>query len=330
MNTISYGDIARLFLEKQSFVLTTHVNPDGDGLGCEYALYHFLKREKKDVRIINTSELPENYSFLNTDHIFEKYSQEQHPQDIFNVDAIVIIDMNDAQRLKSLKDSIAQSNAVKMVIDHHLEPKPFADLYCIEENACACGEMLYDIFQTLPDRRLSYEMALGLYIAIMTDTGSFRFSRTTPRVHRITSELLSLGVDPQDVYKKIFDEYSYGRTALLGRILASMEMVCDGRATITHVSRAMFAETGTQETDVENVVNYGLTIRGVDATVLLVELDDGVKISFRSRGEIAINEVAKQFGGGGHKNASGARLFGVRLSDVKAQVIEALEALLKN
>ena len=109
-----------------------------------------------------------------------------------------------------------------------------------------------------------------------------------------------------------------------------MEMVCDGRATITHVSRAMFAETGTQETDVENVVNYGLTIRGVDATVLLVELDDGVKISFRSRGEIAINEVAKQFGGGGHKNASGARLFGVRLSDVKAQVIEALEALLKN
>lgn len=319
-----FQKITSLFLEKKSFVLTTHVNPDGDGLGCEYALYHFLKSHGKNVRIVNTSELPENYSFINNENVFERYDAAMHHSSLASVDAIVLIDMNEPQRLKRMHDAVLSSKAIKVVIDHHLNPKPFADVYIIDQDACACGEMLYEIFRTMGRGSVSKSIADGLYIAIMTDTGSFRFPRTTPRVHEMTATLLASGVDPHFIYRKIYDEYAFGRTQLLGKILSTIELLCDGLVTITHVTQQMFLETKTNETDVENIVNFGLSIRRVVATVLCVELKDGVKLSFRSRGDFSVNEVAAQFGGGGHKNAAGARLFNVSLNDAIEQVKESV------
>ena len=171
---------------------------------------------------------------------------------------------------------------------------------------------------------MSREIALGLYIGIMTDTGSFRFDSTTPSVHRIAAELLSCGVEPQLVYRSIYDEYPFSRTLLLGRILAGIRILCDGRASIMSATRELFAETGTTIIDTENVVNYGLSIRGVSVTAFLAETDEGIKISFRSRGEMIVNEIAKQFGGGGHRLAAGATLTGASLEDAAVRVRDAL------
>lgn len=328
MTQSSYKEIANIIGDEKSFVLTTHINPDGDGLGCEYALYHHLKSIQKHVRIINTSKLPENYSFLNADLIFEQYNSELHDEIISSSAVILCVDMNDSRRLNTMEPIVLRSTAKKIVIDHHLHPKEFADHYLIDSETCAVGEILYNLFSEFGVQKFSYDTSLGLYIAIMTDTGSFRFPRTTSKVHAITSELMRAGFQPEIIYQKIFDEYPIGRTKLLGKILACMESFCDGKATMLHVTQSMLSETQTIEEDIENIVNFGLSIGGVLVTALLVELQNEIKLSFRSRGDIDVSKVARLFGGGGHKNAAGARELNEPLEVVESKIKKTIEELL--
>ena len=329
MTSLSPEDIRSVFDAGHAFVITTHVNADGDAIGSEYALARHLLRMGKSVSVLNASDVPDNLAFLNTDGSMRRFVPDRDGGTITHADAIFVLDLNDSSRLISMEGAVRSSAARVIVIDHHLHPKPFADGYLVDTDTCATSEILYRILRP-EDGAWHEDVALGLYVGIMTDTGSFRFDRTTPTVHRITAELIEAGVDPVTVYRRIYDEYPLGRSRLLGMILAGIEPVCDGRATILCVTRAMFNETGTGLDDVENVVNYGLSIRNVDATALLTELDDGVKISFRSRGDVSIHAVAKAFGGGGHRYASGATVAGQSLQDVRPRVVHAFEELLRN
>ncbi|MDT8325274.1 MAG: DHH family phosphoesterase, partial [Bacteroidota bacterium] len=237
-------------------VLTTHTNPDGDALGSELALLHFLRSRGIDCRIINCDPVPENLVLLDSDGVFETWDSARHASVLAEADCIVALDFNQPGRVRVMEDVLRASAARRLVIDHHMQPRPFADAYLTVTEASSTAEIVHDIIEDAKGE-IAPEIALGLYVGIVTDTGSFRFDRTTPRVHRITARLLEAGVDPTAVHRRIYDEYPVGRTQLLGRVLADIAQYCGGRATIFHVTRRMLAETGTTTEDVENVVNYG-------------------------------------------------------------------------
>ncbi len=321
---LTRDDVRAILREAGSFLLTTHVNPDGDGIGCELALLRHLRRLGKSVRILNASPLPENYRFLDSAGEIEQYAPDTHGEETFAVDVLFLLDMNDPGRVGGMREAVTKSRARRIVIDHHLAPREFADGYLIDDDTCATGEILYDVIAESSRGPLPPEVALPLYAAIMTDSGSFRFPRTTPRIHRIAAELLEAGVDPPAVHRAIYDEYPMRRTQLLGRVLAAIRPVCGGRATMCAVPRDMFLATGTTEEDTENMVNFGLAIRGIEATALCIELKDCVKVSFRSVGDFDVAAIARSLGGGGHRNASGARLIGMRLPEAEALIEETL------
>ncbi|MBE0643027.1 MAG: bifunctional oligoribonuclease/PAP phosphatase NrnA [Bacteroidetes bacterium] len=320
---IGIEECSRILHAATHIVLTTHMNPDGDAIGSECALYAAFTAAGKDVRIINCDAAPENLTFLNGSGQVEAYVPAMHDAIIAGADLLVALDFNDIRRVRQMEQVFRAGTGRKLVVDHHLDPKPFADFYFSLPGASSTAEIVYDILESANDT-LSYDSALGLYTGIMTDTGSFRFDRTTPRVHRIAACLLEAGVDPVTTHRQIFDDYPIGRTQLLGMILAGIERHCDGRVSVLGVTTDMFVQTGTTVEDVENIVNMGLAIRGVEATALLTEFDGHIKVSFRSRGSITVNDIAGAFGGGGHRLAAGAMVEGVAFSELKERVAAAL------
>ena len=318
--TLPLAECKILFESKNSFVLTTHVNPDGDGLGSEVALALFLQSKGKRVSIINQSATPAYYRFLNSVFPIETYAPETHNAEIAQCEVFVALDTNSPKRFPSLAGPLAASRSYKLCIDHHLDREPFADLYVVDESATATGEILYRLLTFMDPAPLSREIAEALYAAIMTDTGSFRFPKTDAETHRITASLLERGADPTGVYQKIFEEGSANRLQLLGRALKSLGISHGGSVASIALRRTDFAETGTAEEDTDNMINYTLTIGGVVIGLMFTELSDCVKVSFRSKGEIPINELAKEFGGNGHLNAAGARVTGAFFEEVVTRV----------
>jgi bifunctional oligoribonuclease and PAP phosphatase NrnA len=319
---IGFEECERMLREAASVVLTTHTNPDGDAIGSEYALYHALRDRGKDVRIINCDSAPENLAFLDSATV-EIYEPSDHDAFIAAADLLVALDLNDIRRIRHMEQVFRAAPGRKLVIDHHLDPKPFADAYCTMPEASSTAEIVHDLLER-EGVSLSYPVAVGLYVGIVTDTGSFRFDRTTPRVHRIAARLLEAGVDPTAIYQLIYDDYPMRRSQLMGMILAGVEEHCGGRVTLLTVTAEMFSATGTSVEDVENMVNLGMGIRGVEATAMFTVLDGHIKVSFRSRGRISVNDIAGRFGGGGHRLAAGATVEDITLEQLKEEVAAAL------
>ncbi len=294
--------------QNNSFVITTHMNPDGDAIGSELALARYLKSIGKQVRIINHSHTPEFLRFIiNTDDEVEVFDQTSHSEVIIQADVIVVLDLNQLSRTGDLKESIRISRAEKVCIDHHEFPENFSDIEIFDAEKSSTGEMIYDLLSEA-GYKINYDIALPIYVAILTDTGSFKYDRTTPKVHRIAAELLETGIDTKIVYREVYDQGSANRIQLLGRALSSLTLFCDGKASYMKVTRSDLAETGTIEEDVEGFVNYNLTIKGVEVGIFFFELENGVKASFRSVSKVPVNKLAKEFGGGGHFYAAGVRV----------------------
>lgn len=312
----------KIFAEKKNFVLTTHINPDGDGLGSEVALALYLTGEGKNVSVINQSETPAYYTFMKSLFPIATFSPGTHPEIIKNADVIIALDTNTTARFSALRDSVSQSRAVKICIDHHPDPEVFADLYIVDEQATATGEIIFKLLKYLNGNAVTPPIAEALYAAIMTDTGSFRFPKTDPEIHTIAAELLERGADPTAIYQKIFEEGSANKLRLLGRALDSLSVFHHGTVAAITLRRKDFVETLTSEEDTDNMVNYALTLGGVSVGLMFIEMAEGVKVSFRSKGTIPINALAKEFGGNGHVNAAGARIYGSTIDDVVKNVIE--------
>jgi len=312
-----------LFQQQQKFVLTTHVNPDGDGLGSEIALAEWLSSQGKEVTILNHSDTPSNYRFLDPHKRIFRFDPSKDSEAIAEADVIVIFDTNQPERLKSMQHQVLQSKATRVCIDHHPEPSPFAHHYLIDETATSTGEITYSLLLRLNGEHLPPLIAQALYCAIMTDTGSFRYSNVDPDIHRIVAHLLECGADPQVAYRSVYEQWSPGRIQLLGRALETLSTEYDGALAHITVTQEMLRHTGTSEVDTDNFTTYPMSVGGVVVGILFLELKDGIKISFRSRGDIPINELAKEFQGNGHKNAAGARLYNVSLDMIKPRVLLA-------
>ncbi|MBI5463921.1 MAG: bifunctional oligoribonuclease/PAP phosphatase NrnA [Ignavibacteriales bacterium] len=292
----------------RTFVLTTHVNPDGDGLGSETALASYLRSLGKEAVILNHSATPPNYAFLNDVYPIEQFAAHRHSKIVAEADAILVLDSNHPDRLVSLQDAVLASRATKVCIDHHLEPSPFAELYILDESSTATGEIVYRLVSYLNHGNLSKDIAISLYTAIMTDTGSFKYPKTDPDVHHIIAELIEKGADPVWIYDQVYEQGTAGRLRLLGEGLSGLRTSSDGKIAYIVLSQEMFHRTGASESDTDAFVPYTLSIKNVQIGLMFTELADCIKINFRSKGDIWVNELAKQFGGNGHKNAAGARV----------------------
>ncbi len=319
--------VKQIIESSQNFVITTHVSPDGDGLGCEIALLYFLEKLGKSAVVINVSETPGNYKFLDPENRFLIFDEQNFDQieKILNTDVIFICDMNQSSRLKTMEKYVLQSKAIKIIIDHHLEAQDFADYYLIDVDAPASGEIVYKLIKSFDGFEIDKKIATGIYTAIMTDTGSFRFPRTDSETHRIVAELLDAGADPVEIYDKVYEQSSLGRIKLLGKCLSELETRYDGRLGYIVITQDMLKNYGVEEWETDGFVQSILKIAGVRVAIFILELKDGIKLSFRSKGEIPINELAKEFGGNGHKNAAGARLYNITLDEVINQVIQKAE-----
>lgn len=326
---IDFKYIANIIKEHNTFLITTHVNPDADAIGSEMAFYLTLKALGKKAYIINYSETPSNLKFLDKDNVIQKFQVELHSNLFSAVDMIVALDFNNPNRTVKMEPYILSSTKPKMCIDHHQFPKDFAQYNFIDESYAATGQILFDLLEATNITGITKDLSDVLYAAIMTDTGSFRFDRTTSRIHNIAAYLLDRGTDPSEIYDRIYDHSRFGKLKLLGKCLTNMTLNENGNIAYMIVTRKELEESGAEESEVDGFVNYCLSVDGARIGLLFFELKDGLKISFRSKGSVPVNKLASEFGGGGHINAAGARLFNVDFYEYINRVITSAEKYLE-
>ena len=310
----------------KSVGLSTHMNADGDGCGSEMALGHMLARRGKKVRIVNPTPWPTLFDFLRDDAIEER--SQEGSKALKGLDALVVLDISDVTRLGHLTDSVRKMTIPKLVIDHHMpSDQPAGDIVLADPAACATAELVFDLASEL-DQEIDTKIAQALYSAILTDTGAFRFSNTTPRAHAIAAVLLARGVDPESMYMKIYASAPPGRIRLLADVLQTLGV--DEKSGLAWLSLAagLLERYGVRQEDLDGIVEHARSIAGTRLALFFRDLGYGkVKVSFRSTGDVDVNRFARQFGGGGHAKASGALIAG-SLEEVREKVIEAAEGYL--
>ena len=307
----------------QKIVMTTHLNADGDGAGSEGALGGWLRRHGHEATIVNPTPMPDGYRFL-LDGLPAWIPADQEGQAaIREADLILVIDTAEVSRLGQVMPLI-KSHRI-LTIDHHPAVTPsLGEPSVRDDTAAAAGELIYDLIigagdaPTLPEAR-------ALYAAIATDTGSFRYGNTTSRVHQITAHLVAIGVDPEDMYHRLYGGYTLARLALLQRALAGIQTHPTIPVAWIGLSAADMEETGASRDDVEGIVEYARRLVGIEVAVLLRELPDGrTKISLRTSGDTDVAAAARALGGGGHVKAAGA-VIEAPLAESERQVLEVLE-----
>lgn len=330
--TSAFLQAQELLCRSQSVVITTHVHPDGDGIGSALALQHYLRSLGKGAVCFLHSPVPGPLRFLPGAEDIMSYRSEEHAWQVAAADVIVVVDTGELRRLGRVAESVEYAAAPKVIIDHHLEPQPFADVYVVDAHASATGEVVWKLLQFMGGPYRTPEIALCLYTAIATDTGSFSYSNTSAHVHRIAAELVELGVEVPWVHEQLFQSWSLSRMHLLGEVLANMELYHGGRVCLLVVPRESFLRTGALEEDIEGFAHYTLSVRGVQIGLLVVELplERGIKISFRSRQGIPVHRFAAEFGGGGHEYAAGAHLPEGNVQEVCHRLLERAVVYLRD
>lgn len=301
------------------FAITSHARPDGDSIGSELGLALTLKTLGKAVEVVNADPHPQAYASLpGADRIRLADRLED------DYDAVFVLECNDLDRpaLKNL-DRYYIIN-----IDHHPRTQPFGSLNWVDASASAVGEMIYHLARAL-GVPLTPEISTNLYAAILTDTGSFQFSNTRPETFAVASDLVAHGADPSAIAQTVYMSQPLTKIQLLASVLNTLELHPSGKIAWIALSDELLARTGASKHETEGIVNYPLSIEGVlMAAFFRQEAADSYRVSLRSKNEYDIGAVAKQFGGGGHKNAAGLSVEG-SLDEVKRKVIRSLERLLE-
>ena len=312
----------------RTVALSTHVNADGDGCGSEAALARLLMGMGITPRIVNPTPWPNLFRFLLGDGL------EEHSADgargLADADLLIVLDISDVGRLGHLADGVRKLVVPRAVIDHHVaHDEPAGDILVSDTAACATGELVYDVAQVL-GLPITPRVATALYVAMLTDTGGFRFSNTSPRCHAIAAQLLAAGVEPEAIYRRVYQSVPVGRLHLLREVLSSLEHEPGiGLATVS-LEAGVMERHGVLSEDLDGIVEHPRSIAGTRLALFFRDLGhDRVKISFRSTGDVDSHVLARQFGGGGHAKASGALVAG-SLADVRAQVTQAARAYLQS
>jgi phosphoesterase RecJ-like protein len=288
------------------YVLVTHVNPDGDAIGSQVGLGRYLLSMGFEVRIVNQDETPHDLRFLEFDGPFaESYDASRHDGLLDAADAIVLVDNSAPDRLGRMEAPVRARTAKTLCIDHHpTRGTPWAR-NVIDTSASATAVLIYELVRErggTPDRAA----AEALYAGLATDTGFFRFNSTSPRAFRVAAELLEAGADPTRCYREVYERNTLAYTRLLGRALASVFLGEGGTVASAGITMGMVEACGAAGVDTSEFSTPLLAIDGVRVSILFRELPGGrVKVSLRSKGDLDVSQMAAEFGGGGHRNASG-------------------------
>lgn len=296
-------------LSASEVALTTHVNADGDGAGSEVAVAHWLR--ERDVRptIVNPSPFPEAFRFLLDDLPAFTPDDTEGAAALRRAGVVLVLDTSEADRLGRVADHLERPTVA--VVDHHPPPaREIADTVARDPSACATGELIFDMLGLGEgEPELPEPVARALYVAVVTDTGSFRFGNTTARAHAIVGRLIRAGVDVEAMFRHIFARYTPEGLALLERALGSLEVGGDGRVAWITLRLRDLQETGATAEDREGLVEYARRLQGVEVALLFRELHGGrTKVSARSNGDVDVSAVARDLGGGGHRQAAGILL----------------------
>lgn len=297
---------------KPRIVITTHHKPDADALGSSLGLYNFLKKLGYFVTVVSPTDYP---SFLNWMPNEEKvFVYEHHPEKCrdfaHNADIIFCLDFNALKRINEFGNDVRASKAVKVLIDHHLEPEGFEDISYWNTEASSTAELVYRFIIDFGGKDLvDKDIASCLYAGIMTDTGSFRFDIVKPQTHRIVADLLETGVEHSKIHNYIFDSFTASRWKFVGYILSQKMEVLEGLNTVLiSISADELKEYNIKTGDTEGLVNFGLSIKGIEFAALIVDRTVLVKMSFRGKGRFPANKFAREFfEGGGHFSAAGGQ-----------------------
>ena len=321
MNGTDLGPIIATIRAGRRFLIASHVDPEGDSLGSQLALASVLRQLGKEVAVVNQDLPPERYAFMPD---IERIVQ---PEAVAGerFDAAFVLDCASIERIGTVR---AQLDGVPVVnIDHHRSNTRFGHLNHVEPETCASGMIVYRLSEEL-GLELDRDKATNIYIGIVADTGNFRYSNTTPEVLRVGSRLIEAGVDGARVASLLFATRPLGALRLLGEALTNLTPELGGQVGLIVLDRAVFARTGADPADVEGVVNYAKHLTGTLVGVLLREVEGGeVKVSLRAEGGVDVDQVARRFGGGGHRNAAGARVPGPLAAARQAVLAAIAEAL---
>ena len=317
------ADIERLLAELtpgQTVALSTHINSDGDGCGSEAALAGLLAQRDITAFIVNPTPWPAMFKYLLTEGGVEDRSA-QGAKALAKADRLIVLDISDVKRLGNLADAVRALPKPPLVIDHHLPgDEPPGTLHVTDTTACATGELIFDVSQVM-GATLTAPVATAIYTAMLTDTGGFRFANTSPRCHAVAAALLSAGVDPEAMYRRIYASVPRGRLELIRDALGTLQLDAELGIAWVDIAAGLLEKYGVSAEDLDGVAEYPRSIEGTRLALLFRDLGHGkVKVSFRSTGEVDSNALARRFGGGGHARASGALITG-SLMDVRTQVL---------
>jgi len=322
-------EFARFFQPGSRLCLTTHVNPDGDGLGSEVGLAHLLRDRGIDVVVTNPSPTPDRFHFLFRDLPGVDRSAEA-VKELRRADRILVLDISDVGRLGMLTQTVLERGVPVACVDHHVSQGHLPDgPRYVDPGASATGELIFQLAQA-NGWQLSAPAARALYVAILTDTGGFRFSNTRPAVLRAAASLLEEGLDPEQIYLEVYANAPEGRARLLAETLQTLVVERDhGLAWVT-VPPGALERHGVTADDLDGIVEVPRSIAGVRMALLFREIAAGrVKVSLRSVGRVDVAAFARPYGGGGHTKASGLSLEG-SLGSVQGQILEAARVYLAN
>jgi bifunctional oligoribonuclease and PAP phosphatase NrnA len=312
--------IADEIRRRQRFVLSSHVRPDGDAIGSQLAMAFALWQLGKDVRLVNRDPAPgplQVFPGVSTIEVAERIDDPG--------DAVIVMECGDLSRTGV--EGFERGFVIN--IDHHLGNTNYGSLNWFDVGAAACGEMVFDLVKEL-GVPLSLEIATHVYIAIITDTGSFHYSSISPRTFDICRQCVEAGINPPAIAGAIYDSNNLGRLKLFGAVLSKMELDVSGRVATLYVDQTLATECGGTYEDTEGIVNLPLTVKEIEAVAFFKEVGPGDwRVSMRSKGDVDVNAIAKEFGGGGHKNASGCSANG-SLGDLKLlferKLVQQIEA----
>jgi bifunctional oligoribonuclease and PAP phosphatase NrnA len=306
--------------------ISTHLNADGDGCGSESALARLLAAHGLTPRIVNPTPWPDMFDFLLGDDVDDQTSRGSKA--LRDVDMLIVLDISDVKRLGNLTESVRAMSVPKLVIDHHLPSDDPAGRFTVSDTtACATAELVYDLARVM-GWDITPLVARSLYTGMLTDTGGFRFSNTSPRCLAVAAQLLAHGVDPEDMYTRIYASAPAGRIRLMAEVLGTLQVdEAHGLSWLTMSADALERHAVKAE-DLDGIVEHARSIAGTRMALFFRDLGHGkVKVSFRSVGGTDVNAFARRFGGGGHAKASGALLPGT-LDQVRDLVVDTARAML--
>jgi len=320
MNRRSLKKVAAAIKKYKRFLITTHTSPEGDALGSELAFYRLLKKIKKQPFILNQDHLPQEYYFLPGSQSIKSYKSINQ----FCFDCMVVLDCSDLNRTGKVYKLNKQNRPV-INIDHHISNNKFGEFKWIEPFASSASEMVYLLYKEM-HVPLDKESALLLYVGIMTDTGSFRYSNTSGFTHKAVEELMLFNLDIRKIYRDIYENISFPDMQFLIKVLSGIHRSKDGRVAWVEIPARLLKGRKVFFDLSEHILSFLRAIKDTQVVVLFKEnfsVKDEIRFNLRSNGPVDVNKIAQHFGGGGHKTAAGCTIAG-KLKDIRRRVISRI------